>query len=165
MITVAKKADLKQKLIDYFETYRKDIFQNDTSYISEVRTRAFNRFKEVGFPTLAEERWRNTDLGKTLKHHYEFVKTPSNELIDVDKVLQCEVPDFDTELISLYNGWYLSKNGSLLKQANGTIIGSLAEALKEYPELVEKYLILCSNENRNGLDLLNNALAQDGIVA
>ena len=163
MKTVAKKTDLKQKLIDHFETYRKDIFQNDTSYISEVRTRAFNRFKEVGFPTSAEERWRNTDLGKTLKHHYEFVNAPSNELIDVDKVLRCEVPDFDTELISLYNGWYLSKNGLLLKQANGTIIGSLAKALKEYPELVEKYLTLCSNENRNGLDVLNTALAQDGI--
>ena len=163
MKTVAKKTDLKQKLIDHFEKYRKDIFQNDTSYISEVRTRAFNRFKEVGFPTSAEERWRNTDLGKTLKHHYEFVNAPSNELIDVDKVLRCEVPDFDTELISLYNGWYLSKNGLLLKQANGTIIGSLAKALKEYPELVEKYLTLCSNENRNGLDVLNTALAQDGI--
>ena len=163
MKTVAEKTDLKQKLIDYFETYQKDIFQNDTAYISEVRTRAFNRFKEVGFPTLDEERWRNTDLGKTLKHHYEFVNTPSDELIDVDNVLRCEVPDFDTELISLYNGWYLSKNGPLLKQANGTIIGSLAEALKEYPELVEKYLTLCNNENRNGLDVLNTALAQDGI--
>jgi len=163
MKTVARKKDLKQRLINCFETCGEDIFRNDSPRISEIRKQAFNRFKELGFPTLNEERWRNTDLHKTLKHQYEFINVPSNELIDVDKVLQCEVPDFDTELISLYNGWYLSKNGQLLEQANGTIIGSLSVAMKRYPDLVEKYLTLYDNDNRNGLDALNTAFAQDGI--
>jgi Fe-S cluster assembly protein SufD len=63
----------------------------------------------------------------------------------------------------LYNGWYLSENGRLITRNDGTIIGSLAMAMKEHPELVEAYFTRFDMYTRNGMEALNTAFAQDGI--
>jgi len=163
METTTVNSELQQKLIDHFKNNREDIFANDTSYISEVRSKAFSRFRELGFPTLEEERWRNTDLSRSLSHKFEHFFKPIDEKVDINKILQCEVPDFDTELISLLNGWYVTKDKPLTRLSDGTIIGSLASAMRAYPELVETHFTKYDNYSRNGLDALNTAFAQDGI--
>jgi Fe-S cluster assembly protein SufD len=154
---------LKDKTINLFRENKEVIFKDNPAEMVQIREEAFRRFKQLGFPTKKMEEWRNTNLSDILSRNHYFNFEAPKEDIDIDRIFQCEVPDFDTHIISLYNGWYVARNKPLETLPNGTIVGSFARALKEYPELVlEHYNKYCKNE-LNGLNALNTAFAQDGV--
>lgn len=154
---------LQEQLAEQFQRYRSVISRNDTSLISRIREKAFHRFMDWGFPGDHLERWRNTDLKKTLSVEYDqYFESPINKL-DAASLLRCDIPHFDTFLVSLYNGWYISENGNWIKRPEGIMIGSLVQALKHFPQLVEESFVRAGQDMHNGLDALNTAFAQDGI--
>lgn len=157
------KTNLKDTLAKRFHQHRRTISRNDTPLITQIRDRAFNMFLEIGFPDEQMERWKNTDLRKPLSFSYDQYFTFSSEKLDTASLLRCEIPHFDTFLVSLYNGWFLSDNGSLIHRPDGVIIGSLVQAMIHYPQLVEASFKRLEERSRNGLDALNTAFAQDGI--
>lgn len=154
---------LQDKILNLFEENKETVFQNNPTEIIRLREKAISEFKETGFPTNKMEDWRKTDLKNILSQEFSFHFKPVVEEIDFNKVFQCEVPDFDTHLISLYNGWYTSKESSLVTLPNGTIVGSLAKAFTEYPDIVLKHYNKYAKSNINGFTALNTAFAQDGI--
>lgn len=157
------KEEFKHKLIQSFVNNRKVICKNDTPLITEIRNKALETFKELGLPDQSLERWRHTDLRKPLSYEYIHPFKPNDEDVDADTLLQCEVPDFETHLVSLLNGWFVPKQKQLIVFPDGTIIGSLAIAMIEHPKFVEDSFSKYDNYRRNGLDALNTAFAQDGI--
>ena len=86
MNRAGKKTGFKDILSDHFEKSRMEISRNDTPLISEVREKAFAKFIELGFPTIELERWRNTNLDKTLRHDYVSLFKPSHENVNVDDI-------------------------------------------------------------------------------
>jgi len=164
MDDLSLKYHLKDKLIALFEKHRDDLFRNDTSLISSLRERAFERFKVLGFPHTKLEQWRQTDLTGTLSHDYEQHFRPSVPPAGGLKYFECEVPDFDTILVSVLNGWFISPdNKPLTRLPDGTVIGSLAQAMLEYPRIVEEHWGNDDHSRATGLDVLNTAFAQDGV--
>lgn len=157
-----KNSDLYSKLVHLYPEKREDIIANDTPEITRIRDHAFDVFKEKGFPGSKTERWRNTDLSKQISHNYIQNFKHENGFEDAEKILRCEVPDFETELLSLLNGWYSSKETKLKRLESGVIVGGLARAMQEFPEIVGKYYALNRNYSENSLDALNAAFAQDG---
>ena len=154
---------LKDKITDYFQQNLEKIGQNDPNGLESVRLASFDSFLKQGFPTAKHELWRNTDIRKVLDQDYSISFAPETNDLDLDRVFQCEVPAFDTHIISLYNGWYVSRDKALQTLPNGTIIGSFARALIEYPDLVMKHFNKYANTELNGFNALNTAYAQDGI--
>lgn len=154
---------LKDKITDLFDKNQDKIFSNDPPELNKIRKDSFKEFQRLDFPTAKLEAWKNTDLKKILSQDFQFDFEPEKEEIDIDQIFQCEVPDFDTHIISLYNGWYVYRDKPLLTLPNGTIIGSFARALKEYPDLVLEHYNKYAEQNKNGLNALNTAYAQDGI--
>ncbi len=154
---------LKNKISDLYTRNKEKIFSNDPPEIIDLREKSFESFLKHDFPTTKLESWKNTDLRKILDRDYSISFEPDKESIDMDRVFQCEIPDFDTHIISLYNGWYIYRDKPLQKLPNGTIIGSFAQALKEFPELVLKHYNKYVNSELNGFNPLNTAYAQDGI--
>ncbi|MDD5506824.1 MAG: Fe-S cluster assembly protein SufD [Bacteroidales bacterium] len=163
MEPILKALTLKEQLAEQFRVHRDIICRNDTPFISQARERSFHRFLEMGFPGDHMERWRNTDLKRALSVDYDLdVEAPASKM-DVSGILRCNIPHFNTFLVSLYNGWYLSENGAWITRPDGIVIGSMAMAAKQYPHLVEESFDRIEKTSRNGLEALNNALAQDGI--
>lgn len=153
----------QDKLINLFERKKQEIFSDNPESVRKKRELAFNDFVKQGLPTNKMESWRNTDLKPVLARKFEIEFSPSMEKVDMDKVFQCEIPDLDTHIISMYNGWYIYQDKPLTTLPNGTIIGSFARAMKEYPDLVEKHYNQYADNKLNGLNALNTAFAQDGI--
>ncbi|HNS47798.1 MAG TPA: Fe-S cluster assembly protein SufD, partial [Bacteroidales bacterium] len=60
-------------------------------------------------------------------------------------------------------GWYASENGAWTRRPDGVVIGSLVQALKHVPRLVEESYARLNRVATTGLDALNTAFAQDGI--
>jgi Fe-S cluster assembly protein SufD len=72
------------------------------------------------------------------------------------------VPELENHLM-LVNGWFYDKENKLKLLPNGAIIGSLIEATKQFPELVEKHYGKYITEQNDSLSMLNMSFAQDGL--
>ena len=139
------------------------ISKNDSTSIKEFRKKNLDLFLKAGFPDHSLERWKNTDLTETLAHSYNYHITPFEEKVDIDKIFQCEIHNFETFLFTQLNGWYIYNNQPVTELPNGVIVGSLAYAFKAFPELMEKHYGAYADGKNSSLIYLNAAFAQDGM--
>jgi Fe-S cluster assembly protein SufD len=162
MTTALKEIITKERMINLFEKNRKEIFKNDPEPVSRLRQKAFDSFAQLGFPNNRMEEWRNTDLKEFLGKEYEYYFHPLPGM-DVRKIFRCNIPHLDTAIIGQMNGWYVSKDVPLIRLGNGMILGSLAQAFREYPEIIGQHYGKYTASGKSGLNDLNTAFAQDGI--
>ena len=149
-------------MVHLFEENCKTIFLNDTPVISDLRKKAMEFFNQLGFPNTRMEEWRNTDLKESLEKSYDYYLHPLEEK-DIQRVFRCDIPHLDTAVLGQLNGWYVSKDVPLMELGNGIILGSLAEAMKKYPQLVEKHMGQYADVEKSSFTALNTAFAMDGI--
>lgn len=151
------------QLLERFESDRQLIGAFDNPGMAKTRNEAFAGFSKKGFPTTRDEHWRSTDLSKALSHNYSINFEPAGNNIDINSIFQCNVPHFQTYLVAQLNGWYVYNDSPVKVLQNGVIIGSLAAAIKVYPEIIEKHLHKIARKQNDGLLDLNTAFAQDGV--
>ncbi|MCF8232086.1 MAG: Fe-S cluster assembly protein SufD, partial [Bacteroidales bacterium] len=160
---VIEQPALKEELLKIYKDASHKILANDLEPVKRLRDRAINYFSDHGFPTERLEQWKSTDVLKALQHDYKVITEPDFGGVDTDKLLQCEIPDFDTHLFTELNGWYIAKGKPLTKFDNGVVVGSLAKAMTEYPDFFARHYGKIADYRLNGLVALNTAFAQDGI--
>ncbi len=162
MQTEIKEPITQQRFINQFEKNQTFLSANDTPTLAEIREKAFTSFVKLGFPDTSMEAWRLTDLQESFARGYDYLLHPIKEL-DAQKVFRCNIPHLDTAIIGQLNGWYVSKDVPMMELGNGIIMGSLAEARKKYPKLIEKYYGTMADDAGDGFTALNTAFAQDGV--
>ena len=155
--------DLKGYLNSAFADKQHEITQNDTPFVAAKRANAFKLFSKMGFPHSALEKWRGTDLSKALNHEYYALPEPPSSDLDIDKIFKCDVPHFETLLITQLNGWFADRKNLIKVYPNGMIIGSLAAAFGKYPKLIREHYGKYADDNAESLTALNTAMSQDGI--
>jgi len=155
--------DLKEYLTSVFADKKHEITRNDTPFVATKRAKAFELFMKAGWPHSALEKWRGTDLSRSLNHEYHALPEPPSVDLDIDKIFKCDVPHFETLLVTQLNGWYADRNNLLQVFPNGMIIGSLAVAFNKYPEIIEAHYGKYANDSAESLTALNTAMSQDGI--
>ncbi|MBN1197825.1 MAG: Fe-S cluster assembly protein SufD [Bacteroidales bacterium] len=151
----------REYLLNLFQENYKKLIAGDTPVLQARREMAIAAFKKLGFPDKKTEDWRSTDLSGSLGLDYHYPLGPSEEK-DLQKVFRCDIPHLDTAVIGQLNGWYVSKDVPLIELGNGIIIGSLAEAIKKYPHLIEPHLGQYTNVESNAFAALNAAFTTDG---
>lgn len=155
---------LEQNLIHLFKEKKSELFGNCHPKVALSRQQAFDDFQAKGLPTTKEESWKNTNLSK----QYEDIFQLDNPLTELDKsageIFQCDIHGFDTDVISMLNGWYYSPEGKQLQiLENGIVVGSILEAQKAYPEYFDSYFDEIAKGRNHGLTAVNKALFRDGI--
>jgi Fe-S cluster assembly protein SufD len=151
-----------ERFTSLFEKNRSTLLANNTASLAEMRNRAIESFSSLGFPDTSLESWRLTDLEESFSRGYDYHLT-RQENVDFQKVFRCNIPHLDTAIIGQLNGWYVSKDVPLMELGNGIIMGSLAEARKKYPQLIEKYFGTMADDRAEGFTALNTAFAGDGV--
>lgn len=131
--------------------------------LAGLREEAMEHFLRLGYPTQRLEAWKYTDLKPTLGIPYNFDLNPSAEKVDVSKIFQCEIHNFETYLFSQLNGWYVWENSPMSKLPEGAYVGSLREAKRQFPEIFEKHFGNYADIKNGALEALNTAFALDGI--
>jgi Fe-S cluster assembly protein SufD len=152
---------LKDKILSVFRENKNHL--DNTIFQSGIREKSIESFDKLGFPHNKLEEWRFTNLADILKNDYSIFLENTEGNVDVEKFFRCDVMDLDTYTAILLNGWFVYKNAPITTLANGTIIGSLSHALKEFPEIVKKHFGNYADIENNALDALNTAFALDGI--
>ncbi len=161
--TIEKYELLDEMLIGLFERDKRKIAAYDIEKVSRLRETAMLAFKQSGFPDSSIEQWRHTDLEALLEESFNYYLQPAKADRDIEEMFQCDVHNFNSDIISMLNGWHFSKNGELHTYPNGVIMGSFSAAMKAYPELFEKYYGEIADNTANGFVSINTALAQDGV--
>jgi Fe-S cluster assembly protein SufD len=150
----------------YSEIYTQNIGKiegGSTPYLNSFRQEAFNSFNRLGIPTRKNENYKYTNLDLFFKHNYKTYFIPDKSDFIKAERFRCDVTDLDTHGIVLMNGFYPTINGKLRELPEGIIIGSLNEAARQFPELVEKHYGKYAQSNSDGLIHLNTAMASDGV--
>jgi Fe-S cluster assembly protein SufD len=161
METITLYPITKERLLDFYQENHKRLTAEDTPVVRANREKAIAAFEKLGFPDKKMEDWRNTDLSGSLGLSYDYPLQASAE-DDLQKIFRCNIPHLDTAVIGQLNGWFVSKDVPLMELGNGIIIGSLSEALKKYPQLVEPHLGHYADVDSNNFAALNAAFATDG---
>jgi hypothetical protein len=154
--------DLKEYLTGIFTANQQEITRNDSPFVAAKRAKAYELFSIVGFPHAAMEKWRGTDLSRALNHEYIALPEPPSAELDIDKIFKCDVPHFETLLVSQLNGWYADRKNLIKVYPNGMIIGSLAAAFSKYPELISAHYGQYADDAAEGLTALRRLCRRPG---
>ncbi|HSV75544.1 MAG TPA: Fe-S cluster assembly protein SufD [Bacteroidales bacterium] len=154
---------LKESLLSLYHQHLQVIEGLSSLKLNNLRQKALHEFERIGFPTSKLENWRFTDISQILSQNFEFDFRSQSRPFDLKEIFTCEVYDLDTYSLTLLNGWFVYQHTPLFKFDNGVIIGSLAKAIEEFPEIVEKYLGSAASTPNAAFAALNTAFMQDGL--
>jgi Fe-S cluster assembly protein SufD len=132
------------------------------AWLRGLRERAFAHFCEAGFPTIKDEDWRFTSVHAIAKTPFAPARDGhATSAAHAAALAPMRIPGAACQLVFL-NGRFapeLSDCGSL---PEGVEAGSLAEAIAEKGEAVERHLGRYVNLERDAFCALNTAFLDDG---
>ncbi len=161
---MAKKTiHINVKLIADFEANKELILSGTSDHIRQIRLNAFETFRKQGIPTIHQEDFRFTDIENHIRPEYVYQFEHSKNEIELKDIFRCDVPDLNTIVITLLNGWFPLNIDLPDNLPKGIIICSMVEAIRKYPEIVDKHFAVHQTNDTNSLIALNTAFAQDGI--
>lgn len=164
METIVNKANN----IDFYRDLFTHHIQNGHSVatddiLNKPREEAFEKFLQKGIPNFRVEKYKYTDLSRLLGKPFIPLLRPQQIDFNIDDIFKCDVPDLDTHVVILLNGFYYHKLNFEQGLPENIVVESLKEAAASHPELVEKYYRKYADEDEESLVALNTAFAQDGL--
>lgn len=161
MSVLVDKADLSLKYTAHYSQVKEELFENSSDILNAKRNQAFQHFVMQGIPTRKNENYKYTNLNPAFLPNFTFIHKKEEKTIRLDEAFRCDVPQLNTNLALVLNGWFYkneNKNGDL---PEGVILDSLDRISKQKPELLAKYASLAKTDE-DPLVALNTAYAKDG---
>jgi Fe-S cluster assembly protein SufD len=156
-------SEMTEKYLKLFGDNIEKISGNSTPYLNSFREKAFGKFSELGIPTKKDENYKYTSLNLFFDHDYASYFIPEASDFEKAEEFRCDIAELDTHGIVLLNGFYPTLNEKLRQLPSGVWIGSLNEAAKKFPEIIEKHYGKYAASETDGLVHLNTAMASDGV--
>ena len=164
MTEAKRNTEINQRLANLFESNLQLLEDGAAGFMNAARKPAIEAFRRQGIPDFKTENYKYTDMSKIFaneNHRRVFAYEDIN--VNLHELFQCDVPELDTYLVMVTNGWYYTENQQLADLPKGVIITSLRKAAVDYPELVERYYGKMADPEKDPLTALNTAFAQDGV--
>jgi Fe-S cluster assembly protein SufD len=158
-----KLFDTKETLTRLYNEKRREIFAGSSQYVNSVRNKALENFELAGLPGKKDEKYRNTPVNEYFSKELEQNFSPENIELEINDLFQCDIPELDTQVLIVLNGFYYNHSEELTTLKNGVVFGSLRSAGNRYPELFEKHYAKYATFVNDGVTALNTAFAQDGV--
>ncbi len=154
---------LEEKLIGRFDALSGDNFRQLPDGVARRRRQAIASFRKTGLPHKKLERWRNTDLNNLYRSGLQIFDQAIPYEKQLSDIFLCEVHGFQSRVLSVLNGsFYAPPAQRLTVDDNGVVVGSLALAMEQYPELIEEHFDKIMPP-QDGFKTINTALAADGV--
>jgi Fe-S cluster assembly protein SufD len=131
--------------------------------VHALRKKAFQRFLEIGFPSLRDELWRFTDISPIKNTRFDLPQQGENALeIPRDTLSRFFLKDLDRSRLVFINGRFIKELSSTNDLPRGVIVSPLADALGRVHNLLEEYFKPRVQNDSNVFALLNSAFVQNG---
>jgi Fe-S cluster assembly protein SufD len=128
-------------------------------WFEDLRARASTRFAQLGIPTVRDEEWRFTNVAPIAATDFALAGPISGA---ADRLSGMAYADAPVRLV-VVNGRF-EATLSRTKALNGGVeLGSLATALADHAEVVQRYFGQVADFSTRAFTALNTALVQDGV--
>jgi Fe-S cluster assembly protein SufD len=164
MAELLEKITTVQRISDIYRDNQSKISDGTPDWVNNLRRPALEAFQRMGIPGFRTENYKYTDLTRLFANeNFRRAFKPDEFDVNLNDVFSCDVPEFDTHLILVVNGWYEESNNQNKSYPEGVIIKSLRRAMIENSDLVEKYYGTTAEAEADPLTALNTTFAQDGV--
>jgi Fe-S cluster assembly protein SufD len=162
MNEITQNLDISAEWLMLYRENSEVLAKNSGEILNSRRAKALDDFMRLGIPTTKNEAYRYTHVEDYLKGNYdaEFANDPFK--VNLREIFKCDIPDLDTHVVLVLNGFYYSEN-KLSGLPQGIIICGLHEASVRYPELFRLHYDHYTGASSDGLVALNTLFAQDGV--
>ena len=149
-------ADRTQSYVDQFKQ------TVDTAVVpAAVRRAAFERFVELGFPTMRNEDWRFTNTRAITDTVFRIAP----EIADVDRAfVDGQIIDADWPRLVFVNGHFRAELSSPTARTGPAWAGALAALPDEVARSVQQHLARYADYEQHAFTALNTAFLADGAV-
>ena len=133
-------------------------------WAQRLREAAFDRFKELGFPSVKEEDWKYTNVAPLTKLSFQPAGDETGRTVTRTEVTQLGCVEAKDSQLVFVNGVLRKDLSSIKDVPNGVIAIGLDEAIKEpsHEELIREHLARGVGYNTNGFVALNTAMLAGG---
>jgi Fe-S cluster assembly protein SufD len=129
-------------------------------WLQDLRDRAATRFAALGFPTVREEEWRFTNVAPIAAA--EFKPTGLDAVQATEEEISGYLYSDAEHRLLIVNGRFFPALSRTQGLPAGVRVGSLAAAVTEQADVVQRYLGQLADFGTKGFTALNTALAADG---
>ena len=149
--------ELKDKLLSSYVAFENKV--DTESDIHDIRSKAFQNFEALGFPTKKLEAWKYTSLNSVLKQDYSLFPEKENtiELADVKKYF---IHNIDSYKLVFIDGKYNSFLSESTHDTFDVCLMSAALTQSKYKSVIENYFDKIAQ--KDNLTSLNTAFANEG---
>ena len=151
-----------KQYIDFFNSERRKIDESCSPLLNSFREKAFESFRQTGFPVFQSEDYKYTDVAGLLKDDLGFYLNLLNTGINPHKVFHCNVPNLDAHKYFVVNGHFFQEPENDL--SSGVYLGGLNVFAERYPDLFKRYYNQQVFKKNDGLTSFNTMFVQDGFV-
>ena len=153
----------EKQYIELYEQARQTIFGHAPQPMNDVRDKAFEDFRNMGFPSRKVERYKYTDMQRLFLPDYGVNLGRLNIPVDPYQTFRCDVPNLSTALYFMVNDAFYKNSRTGVPLPEGVIVGSMGELLAPSSKLSQYYARLAKTDG-DAVTALNTMLAQDGML-
>jgi Fe-S cluster assembly protein SufD len=132
--------------------------QGGPRWLDDLRSRGAAKFTALGIPTVRDEEWRFTNVTPLGSMDLALAGPISGA---ADRLNGFAYTDAPLRLV-IVNGRFDTTLSRAKGLPAGVVAGSLALALKDYPDVVQRYFGQLADFTTRSFDALNTAFVQDG---
>jgi len=158
---MSDKTDYKDIYLSHFEQYGRTGLAKDHPWLGEIRSAAISRFIDLGFPTIRDEEWRNTNLSSLTRIPFRRAE-PGTNGFTAGHLRPLIFGEIDCCNLVFVNGIFSEHLSSTRELPKGVKVGNLADALHPERELIERHVTRIAGWEENPLAALNTAFVEDG---
>ena len=152
----------EQIYIDLYGQAEELLSKHSASLLNERRAAALELFKQLGFPSAADEAYKYCRLGEHLGRDYGLNLNRLSIPLNPAELLKCDVPGIKAHRYYIVNEELYSGTDQKLTLPEGVILCRLSAACERYPDLVKAHLGSLIAEVCDGYAAFNEPFAQDG---
>lgn len=155
---------IENQYIDIFNQYRNIIDGKSVEAMNSLRDKAFEAFKEQGFPSKKLEDYLYLDVSAEFLPDYglNINRVPFHG--NPYTAFRCEIPNLTTNLYFVLNDLFHENHLPHVAYPQGVFVGSMKQFALQQPDKFAKYYGSVANLYNNGIVTFNTMFAQDGFV-
>lgn len=162
MSITTEKINQAEQIVSLFEQNKATLNQGSSVLLNRMREISVKRFAKTGIPDYKHEDYKYTNLLPAFEKKYLQELVRDDRVINLNEVFKCNIPEMDSHLVFLQNGWFYSGNNPGAGLPQGVVVGSLEQVANTHPELVENYLNRQAALSDDPFVALNTAFTKDG---
>jgi Fe-S cluster assembly protein SufD len=159
---MSNTSELRNWYLASFKDFENRLNGEKSQPVHKLRRAAIDMFASLEFPDLHQEEWRFTDISPILGHTFIPASRRDDYVPSSGDISRFLFGGMRAHTIVFVNGFYSAALSSTLALPKGTVIGSLADAMKSDDGKISSHISKQLAPGADAFTALNTAFTLDG---